>query len=60
MGSLIIEPHNGRESVLRQHGLFYVQLYNTSKEVFAAGNTYPFTSCALDALALDAGLVRSW
>ncbi|KAL2848877.1 hypothetical protein BJY01DRAFT_246101 [Aspergillus pseudoustus] len=60
MGSLTIEPHNGWESVLRQHGLFYVQLYNASKEVFAAGSTNPFTSCALDTLALDAGLVRSW
>ena len=60
MGSLTIEPHVGRESALRRHGLLYAQLYNTSKGIFAAGSTYPFANHALDTLALDAGLVRSW
>ncbi|OJD22346.1 hypothetical protein ACJ73_06306 [Blastomyces percursus] len=60
MGSLTIEPHSKRTSSLRQHGLFYIQFYNISKEVFAAGSTYPYMNKGLDTLALDAGLVRSW
>ncbi|KAL5040767.1 hypothetical protein BDW71DRAFT_212801 [Aspergillus fruticulosus] len=60
MGSLTIEPHLGRQSPLRRHGLLYLQLYNTSKGIFAAGNTYPFGNRALDTLSLDAGLVRAW
>lgn len=60
LGSLTIQPHLGRRSALRRHGLLYIQLYNTSKGIFAAGNTYPFANHALDTLALDPGLVRAW
>lgn len=58
IGSLTIEPSTG--SQLRKHGLLYCQHYNTSKEIFAAGNHYPFSNPALDTLALDPGLVRMW
>lgn len=60
LGSLTIEPHSKLNSALRRNGLLYIQLYNTSKEIFAAGKTYPFANPALDTLALDAGLVKSW
>lgn len=55
-GSLTVETK--RRSTLRQAGLLYVQLYNTSKEIFAVGKQYPFGNEALDTLALPAALVQ--
>ncbi|KAJ9292425.1 hypothetical protein DTO271G3_8792 [Paecilomyces variotii] len=58
MGSWTIEPH--RYSLLRDNGLYYCQFYNSCKEVFAIGDHYPFSNPALDTLALDRNLVRTW
>lgn len=44
----------------RQAGLLYTQLYSSGKEVFAAGDAYPFTNPALDTLALDPQLSKTW
>lgn len=57
-GSLTMAPFT--RSPLRKRGLFYGQLYNTSKEIFAAGNVYPFANQRLDTLALDPSMLRSW
>ena len=56
VGSLTVETK--RQSTLRQAGLLYAQLYNTSKEIFAVGKQYPFGNEALDTLALPAALVQ--
>lgn len=56
--SLTIAPFI--RSPLRKRGLLYAQLYNTSKEIFAAGNAYPFGNPRLDTLALDPSMLRSW
>ncbi|CAG8885193.1 unnamed protein product, partial [Penicillium egyptiacum] len=47
-GSLTVETK--RRCALRQAGLLYAQLYNTSKEIFAVGKQYPFGNEALDTL----------
>ena len=57
-GSMTIAP--SRSSSLWKRGLRYCQMYNTSKEIFAAGNRYLFSNERLDTLALDPGMVRSW
>lgn len=57
-GSLTIAPF--RRSPLRKRGFLYGQLYNTSKEIFAAGNTYPFANPRLNTLAIDPSMLRSW
>lgn len=57
-GSMTLEPYP--KSPLRKQGLLYCQLYNTSKDILAAGNHYPFQNERLDTLALDPGMVRTW
>lgn len=57
-GSMTIAP--SPSSPIWKRGLRYVQMYNTSKEVFAAGNHYLFANEGLDTLALDPGMARSW
>lgn len=49
-GSLTIET--GKRSQRRAAGLLYSQFYSSVKEVFAAGNVYPFTNGAIETLAL--------
>ena len=56
--SMGIEP--GSKSQLRADGLLYAQFYSSVKEVFAAGNQYPFTNTAIETLALDPQLQRTW
>ena len=58
MGSMTLEPR--RRSSLRRQGLLYCQFYNTSKEIFTAGNHGLFANVNLDGLALDPGLLRTW
>src|SRR4051812_18398106 len=57
-GSLTIESHRGSKS--RAAGLLYSQFYPSIKEVFAAGNVYPFTNAAIETLALDPKLRKTW
>ena len=38
----------------------YSQFYSSVKEVFAAGNVYPFTSAAIETLALDKKPRKTW
>lgn len=57
-GSIAFEP--GANSQLRAGGLLYGQLYNSVKEVFAAGNQYPFRNPAIEGLALDPQLQKTW
>ncbi|KAL2807989.1 hypothetical protein BJX63DRAFT_436566 [Aspergillus granulosus] len=57
-GSLTLETC--RSSPQRQAGLLYTQLYSSVKEVFAAGDVYPFSNPALDTLALDPQLRKTW
>ena len=47
-------------SQLRAGGLLYSQFYSSVKEVFAAGNQYPFTNAAIETLALDPQLRKTW
>ncbi|KAI3219541.1 hypothetical protein DTO012A7_9748 [Penicillium roqueforti] len=49
-----------RTSPLWRRGLRYCQLYNTSKEMFAAGNHYLFGNPHFDSLTLDPAMLRSW
>jgi hypothetical protein len=56
--SMGIEP--GSKSQLRAAGLLYAQFYSSVKEVFAAGNQYPFTNTAIETLALDPQLQKTW
>ena len=44
----------------RVAGLLYSQLYNSVKEVFAAGDCYPFTNARIESLALDPQLQQTW
>ena len=57
-GSLTIET--GKRSPRRMAGLLYCQFYPSIKEVFAAGNVYPFTNPAIESLALDKKLRKTW
>ncbi|KAG7000021.1 hypothetical protein FocnCong_v012501 [Fusarium oxysporum f. sp. conglutinans] len=57
-GSLTVET--GQRSSRRKAGLLYSQFYPSVKEVFAAGNVYPFTNTAIETLALDKKLRRTW
>ncbi|KAH8654320.1 hypothetical protein BGZ61DRAFT_435165 [Ilyonectria robusta] len=57
-GSLTIET--GKRSSRRLAGLLYSQFYPSVKEVFAAGNVYPFTNTAIETLALDKKLRKTW
>jgi hypothetical protein len=57
-GSLTLAPSPQRS--LWKRGLLYCQFYNTSKEILAAGNHYPFQNKRLDTLALDPGMARTW
>ncbi|RSL82713.1 hypothetical protein CEP52_016900, partial [Fusarium oligoseptatum] len=57
-GSLTIET--GKRSLRRAAGLLYSQFYPSVKEVFAAGNVYPFTNAAIETLALDKNLRKTW
>jgi hypothetical protein len=57
-GSLTIET--GKRSARRAAGLLYSQFYSSVKEVFAAGNVYPFTNAAIETLALDKKLRKTW
>ncbi|EXM12789.1 hypothetical protein FOTG_18732 [Fusarium oxysporum f. sp. vasinfectum 25433] len=57
-GSLTIET--GKRSQRRAAGLLYSQFYSSVKEVFAAGNVYPFTNAAIETLALDKKLRKTW
>ena len=58
-GSLTIEPH--LSSGWRRDHLPYSQFYPSGlKEVFAAGDVYPFANNAIEALALDRKLRRTW
>lgn len=56
--SMTIAPYI--TSPLWQRGLRYSQHYNTSKEVFAAGNQYLFSNENFDSLALDPAMLRTW
>jgi hypothetical protein len=47
-------------SQLRTCGLLYSQFYGSVKEVFAAGNQYPFSNTAIETLALDPQLRKTW
>ncbi|KAH6604293.1 hypothetical protein Trco_007739 [Trichoderma cornu-damae] len=57
-GSLTIETRKRSEQ--RSAGLLYSQFYPSVKEVFAAGNVYPFTNAAIETLALDKKLRKTW
>lgn len=57
-GSVTFETHLNSRS--RQAGLLYSQFYSSVKEIFAAGNVYPFTNTALETLALDPQLRKTW
>ncbi|KAH7012026.1 hypothetical protein B0J12DRAFT_733727 [Macrophomina phaseolina] len=57
-GSMTIETHQSSKS--RAVGLLYSQFYASIKEVFAAGNVYPFTNVAIETLALDPRLRKTW
>ncbi|KAJ5100164.1 hypothetical protein N7532_007165 [Penicillium argentinense] len=57
-GSMTLETH--RTSPQRQAGLLYTQLYSSVKEVFAAGDVYPFSNPSLETLALDPQLRKTW
>ncbi|PNP55221.1 hypothetical protein FNYG_15524 [Fusarium nygamai] len=57
-GSLTIET--GKRSPRRAAGLLYSQFYSSVKEVFAAGNVYPFTNAAIETLALGKKLRKTW
>ena len=57
-GSLTIETH--RSSKSRADGLLYSQFYSSVKEIFAAENAYPFTNTAIETLALDPKLRKTW
>ena len=57
-GSLTLETR--RSSPQRQAGLLYTQLYSSVKEVFAAGDVYPFSNPSLETLALDPQLHKTW
>jgi hypothetical protein len=50
----------GQRSSWRIAGLLYTQFYPSVKEIFAAGNVYPFTNAAIETLALDKKLRRTW
>ena len=56
--SLTIEPC--LSSGWRHECLPYSQFYSSVKEVFAAGDVYPFTNPAIESLALDRKLRRTW
>lgn len=56
--SLTIKTYQGSKS--RAGGLLYSQFYPSIKEVFAAGNVYPFTNAAIETLALDPQLRKTW
>jgi hypothetical protein len=57
-GSLTLETH--AVSWSQQAGLLYSQFYSSTKEIFAAGNIYPFTNSAIESLALDPKLRKTW
>ncbi|KAF9882577.1 hypothetical protein FE257_006752 [Aspergillus nanangensis] len=57
-GSLTLETR--RSSPHRHAGLLYSQFYASVKEVFAAGNIYPFTNSSIESLALDPKLRKTW
>ncbi|KAL5366723.1 hypothetical protein BJX96DRAFT_183344 [Aspergillus floccosus] len=57
-GSLTLETR--QTSPQRRAGLYYSQFYASVKEVFAAGNIYPFTNTAMETLALDPQLRKTW
>jgi hypothetical protein len=57
-GSLTLETR--RTLPQRQAGLYYSQFYASVKEVFAAGNIYPFTNTRVETLALDPQLRKTW
>ncbi|EWZ78628.1 hypothetical protein FOCG_18198 [Fusarium oxysporum f. sp. radicis-lycopersici 26381] len=57
-GSLTIET--GKCFSRRAAGLLYSQFYSSVKEVFAAGNVYPFTNAAIETLALNKKLRKTW
>ncbi len=44
----------------RAQGLLYSQFYASVKEVFAAGNQYPFRNMATETLGLDGKLRKMW
>ncbi|PVH90385.1 hypothetical protein DM02DRAFT_547899, partial [Periconia macrospinosa] len=57
-GSMTIETHKNSKN--RASGLLYSQFYSSIKEIFAAGNVYPFTNAAIETLALDPKLRKTW
>ncbi|KAF9890020.1 hypothetical protein FE257_006700 [Aspergillus nanangensis] len=57
-GSMTLETR--RTSPQRKAGLFYSQFYASVKEIFTAGNTYPFTNSGMETLALDPKLRKTW
>jgi hypothetical protein len=56
--SMGFEP--GPRSLLRAAGLLFGQAYNSIKEIFAAGDQYPFTNTAIETMALDPQLRKTW
>lgn len=50
----------GARSKQRASGLIYSQFYPSIKEVFAAGDQYPYANTAIETLALDEKLRRTW
>ncbi|KIX01148.1 uncharacterized protein Z518_08873 [Rhinocladiella mackenziei CBS 650.93] len=57
-GSLTVET--SPRSWLRAGGLLFSQRYPSVKEIFAAGHIYPFSNTAIETLALDKSLQRTW
>lgn len=57
-GSLTVQP--SPSSAWQQAGLLYMQHYSSVKEVFTAGDVYPFTNTAIETLALDRKLRKTW
>jgi hypothetical protein len=57
-GSLVLETQPSVQ--LQQEGHMFTQFYNSVKEATAAGSQYPFSNIMLEALALNAQLLRTW
>ena len=56
-GSMILETRS--RSTQRQAGLLYSQFSSSVKEVFAAGDVYPFTNSGMETLAIDPQLRKT-
>ncbi|KAJ5543308.1 hypothetical protein N7535_005736 [Penicillium sp. DV-2018c] len=59
-GAVTIAPPQKNAFTGDRFGLRYLQMYNTLKEIFAAGTHYPFSNPALDTVAIEPNMIRSW